>query len=134
MKEKNMKKNKKNKGFTLIELMVVLAIIGVLTTIIAVNVFKTLGTAKKKTCEIELKTLRNILLQYHTDKGRYPTQLAELKTEKYIKKTTDPWGNPYIYVPQHDESGEKVINYKIHSKGPDGKSGTKDDMGDKQEQ
>lgn len=99
-------------GFTLVELLVVLAILGLLVAIASPQVLKYLSRAKVDTAQIEIKNLSAALDLYMIDVGRYPTQqegLAALITNPgglptwhgpYLKATAvplDPWGHPYQY-------------------------------------
>lgn len=99
-------------GFTLVELLVVLAILGLLVAIASPQVLKYLGRAKSDTAQIEIKNLSAALDLFMIDVGRYPTQqegLAALITNPgglptwrgpYLKATAvplDPWGHQYQY-------------------------------------
>jgi general secretion pathway protein G len=102
----------KEKGFTLVELLVVLAILGVLAAIATPQIVKHLGHAKTQTARIEIKNIETALDLFRIDVGRYPTQeegliallqqpasLAAWKGPYLDKKNdvNDPWGAPYIY-------------------------------------
>ena len=99
-------------GFTLVELLVVLAILGLLVAVATPQVLKYLGKAKIDTAQIEIKSLSTALDLYMIDVGRYPTQQEGLEAlvanpgvlatwhGPYVKSTTvplDPWGHPYQY-------------------------------------
>lgn len=117
-------------GFTLVELMVVLAIIGILTTIVAVNVFKTQDVAKIKAAKLGIENIKNALNLYYTSRNRYPRTLEELAKEDFIKgKLSDPWDVKYVYLPRMSEDDDKVISYEVFSCGPDRRRGTSDDIG-----
>ena len=99
----------KRLGFTLTEILVVLAILGVLTAVLAVNYTGILGSAKHKVAVQEVAKLKELLEQYKLLTGEYPSQqdgLAALtrtapgQTEPLLKssKVLDPWGNPYVYI------------------------------------
>ncbi len=117
-------------GFTLVELLVVLAILGLLVAVATPQVLKYLGRAKVDTANIEMKSLSTALDLFMIDIGRYPNQqegLAVLVSNTdnlptwhgpYLKSTTvplDPWGHPYQYrIPgQHGD-------YDLFTLGPDG--------------
>jgi general secretion pathway protein G len=117
-------------GFTLVELLVVLAILGLLVAVATPQVLKYLGRAKVDTARIEMKSLSTALDLYMIDVGRYPTQqegLAVLVSNvdnvpswhgpylKSDKLPLDPWGHPYQYrIPgQHGD-------YDLYTLGPDG--------------
>jgi general secretion pathway protein G len=98
-------------GFTLLELLIVLVIIGLLIGYVAPNYFKQEEKAKVKTARAQIKALEDALDQYRLDVGHYPTTeqgLAALNSQPsgearwqgpYLKKAlpNDPWGNPYQY-------------------------------------
>ena len=107
-------------GFTLLELLVVLAIMGMLAAIIAPQVIKYLGTSRTQTAKVQVQNVMQGLELFRVDVGRYPTQQEGLIAlvnptpsapnwnGPYLKKESalqDPWGNPYIYqIPgQHGE-------------------------------
>jgi len=100
------------KGFTLVELLVVLAILGMLAALVGPQVINQLGGAKSKTASIQINDLQQALEIYKLDVGRFPTAdqgLEALVREPsssrgwngpYLKKgqlPDDPWGNPYEY-------------------------------------
>jgi len=99
-------------GFTLVELLVVLAILGLLVGLVGPQVMKTLGSSKTKTARIQIAELSGALDIYRLEIGRYPTTAEGLEAlvEKtgdtknwngpYLKKSKvpkDPWGNDYNY-------------------------------------
>jgi general secretion pathway protein G len=123
-------------GFTLIEILVVVAVIVVLAAIIASNVFRRGGTATD-TARAQIEMLGSALDAYRLDNGRYPTTeqgLAALWEEPtleprptnwrgpYTRKAVplDPWGNPYVYLSpgEVNERGYDIISY-----GADGQPG-----------
>jgi general secretion pathway protein G len=100
-------------GFTLLELMVVLLILALLTSIAAPRAIKHLGKAKAQSARIQIDALGAALESFHLDVGRVPTTeegLEALLVEPsdaagwsgpYLKKRAsllDPWGRPYIYL------------------------------------
>ena len=120
-------------GFTLVELLVVLAILGLLIAIAAPRVMKYLGSAKSDTARIQVDKLSGILDLYRLEVGHYPTEQEGLRAlvEKpaqagswngpYLKNAAslvDPWGAPYLYhAPgQHGE-------FDLYTLGADGKEG-----------
>jgi general secretion pathway protein G len=119
-------------GFTLLELLVVLVILGLLVGYVAPRFFGQVGKSEVKVAKAQIKALEDALDQYRLDVGRYPTSeqgLAALNTQPtgearwqgpYLKKAVpnDPWGNPYQYrVP--GEHGELDLS----SLGKDGQPG-----------
>jgi general secretion pathway protein G len=102
-------------GFTLIEILVVVFIIGLLATIVSVNVIGQTDTARITKAKAELKELEQGLHLYKLDNGIYPTTEQGLKAlvqrptsgpaprkydpEGYVQKIPeDPWGNSYVYL------------------------------------
>jgi len=119
-------------GFSLMELLVVMIIMGLLASLVGPKVFNKLGMAKEKTARSQISLFMSALDSYRLDVGKYPTQqegLAALRTnvgnEKnwqgpYLPKDipADPWGNEYQYkIPgTHGD-------YDIISLGADGQAG-----------
>jgi general secretion pathway protein G len=134
MRPENRKKRRGEDGFTLVELMVVIVIIGLLATIVVINVLPSGDTAKQVRARADISTIEGALEQYRLQLDRYPTTaqgLQALRTAPsgvdaaryqpggYIKKLeNDPWGNPYLYASpgQHGE-------FDLWSFGRDGKEG-----------
>ncbi len=100
-------------GFTLVELLVVLAIIGLIAAIAAPQVLGYLGSARVDTAKAQMRNIESALELYYIDAGRYPTTeegLAALTTKPaaadqwngpYIRQKgalTDPWGGEYQYA------------------------------------
>lgn len=96
-------------GFTLVELMVVIVIIGLLTTIVAINVLPSLGKANAQVAKTDIATLDQAVEHYRIDNNAYPSGPEGLHAlvgspnaataGGYIKKLpSDPWKRPYIYA------------------------------------
>jgi len=99
------------RGFTLLELLVVLVILGLLVGYVAPRYFAQVGKSEEKTARAQIVSLEKALDQYRIDTGRYPTTeqgLAALNTKPsdearwngpYLRKAVplDPWGKPYQY-------------------------------------
>ena len=132
------------KGFTLLELLVVIVIIAVLATLVAPNVFRHVGAAKDATARTQVEMLGAALDAYRLDTGRYPTSdqgLDALWTRPvrepvstswkgpYLRKEVprDPWERPYVYRSPGSESG---TGYDLLSYGADGKAGGEGDNTD----
>lgn len=104
-------------GFSLLELLVVLAILALLAGLVAPRVIGYLGGAKTETAKLQLRNIESALDLYRLDMGKYPAALDGLVTQPageerwrgpYLKKATgltDPWGEPFKYrIPgQHGE-------------------------------
>ena len=119
------KELKTEKGFTLIEIMIVVAIIAILIGLVAPNLFEKPQSAKVTATKVKITQLGLPLLEYYQIKGDFPATeegLEALVTEGLLKKkdTLDLWGNPYGYrYPGETNSSE----YEIWSYGADGKEG-----------
>lgn len=121
-------------GFSLLELLAVLVILGILAGIFAPRFLGQAESAKRKAAKLEIDQIGQSLDLYKLETGKYPTSqegLAALITAPsgatnwngpYLKKTTvpkDPWGNDYKYV----SPGDQNRPYDIVSLGGDGKEG-----------
>ena len=127
-----MKVNRNQQGFTLLELLVVMVIIGLLAAYVAPKYFAQIGKSETKTAAAQIDALGKALDQYRLDVGHYPTTeegLAALNAKPanevkwdgpYLKKKVplDPWGKPYVYR-QPGEHGD----YDLLSFGRDGQPG-----------
>jgi general secretion pathway protein G len=126
-------------GFTLLELLVVMVIIGLLVGYVGPRYFAQIGKSETKVARAQIDALEKALDQYRLDTGHYPTSeqgLAALNTRPsnearwdgpYLKKEVppDPWGKPYIYR-QPGEHGE----FDLFSNGKDGQPGGSGDAAD----
>ena len=86
-------------GFTLIEILVVVAVIAVLAALVAPNVFNNLGTAKDAAARAQMEMLGGALDSYRLDNGRYPTSaqgLEALRTEPVLEPRPRNWNGPYL--------------------------------------
>ena len=128
-------------GFTLLELLVVMVIIGMLAAYVGPRFFAQIGKSEVKATRAQIDALEKALDQYRLDTGRYPTSeqgLAALMAQPagvtrwsgpYLKKAVpnDPWGNPYVYR-QPGEHGE--IDLMSYGKdGQPGGTGEAEDIG-----
>lgn len=116
------------KGFTLIELLIVIVIIGLLSSLVAPEMFGRIGSAKKKTASAQMDLFQTALDTYRLDIGNYPASLDELVQSTkngwdgpYLPKNVpnDPWGNPYSYV--YPAQGGR--GFELKSLGRDGQPG-----------
>jgi general secretion pathway protein G len=128
-----------SKGFTLLELLVVMVIIGMLAAFVAPRYFSQVGKSQQKSAKAQITALEQALDQFRLDLGRYPTNdegLAALNSSPsndpnwlgpYLKKDvpSDPWGRAYVYVApgMHAE-------IDVYSFGKDGREGGTDDNAD----
>jgi general secretion pathway protein G len=103
----------REKGFTLVELMVVIVIIGLLATVVVINVMPAQDTARMRKAEADIATLEQGIEMYRLNRMNYPSGgdgLQALVSEGFIKRLPeDPWGNPYRYAtPGRDGAGFDV--------------------------
>ncbi len=126
---------KNQHGLSLIELIVVIVIMGVLGTIILINVLPAADQSRVQTAKTNILTLETALDQYRLDMGAYPTSEQGLQALRevppglansanyrpggYIRKLPkDPWGNEFVYIyPDRDGS------FTLLSYGADGREG-----------
>jgi len=73
------------RGFTLIELIVVMAIVALLVSIVAPRYFRSIDLARENTLRTSLNVMRDAIDQYAADKGRYPDALDELVASRYLR-------------------------------------------------
>ena len=133
----------KRNGFTLVELMVVIFILGLLTTIVVINVLPSQDRAMVQKAQADIATLGQALEMYRLDNLSYPgssdglqaliappaslTTTARYRQGGYIKKLPDdPWGQPY----QYDNPGRQGPGFDLYSLGADGAPGGDDDNAD----
>ncbi|HNW83770.1 MAG TPA: type II secretion system major pseudopilin GspG [bacterium] len=119
------------KGFSLLEIMVVITIMAMIMGAVGVGVMSYLDKSKIKQAKIDIGTISNALDLYKTEFTRYPDSedgLAKLVEEKILKEKKvpkDPWGNEYIYIYPGNNNTD---GFDIYSFGPDGKEGGSDDI------
>jgi len=131
-------RTRRNDGFTLLEIMVVVLIIGLLMTVLATNLFKRLGQAESEIARVQVTKLSQQLELYKLDNGTYPTTdqgldalvhepSSEPRARRYppggyvtSKDLEDPWHNPYHY----ERPGKNnTQSFDIYSYGGDGQPG-----------
>ena len=120
-------------GFTLVELMVVIVIIGLLATVVAINVLPSQDRAMVTKAKADIAVLEQAVETYRLDNLTFPDNLQALVTAPsglsqperyrqggYVRRLPDdPWGNPYMYRRQSAHGGQ----FDIYSLGADGKEG-----------
>ncbi len=132
------------RGFTLLEILVVLAIIGLLVGVLVKNVGGGFASGQSSTAKIFVNsTVQTSLVRYRIDMGDYPSTTEGLealvaapsgkadrwRNGPYIdggKVPLDPWGEPYVY---RYPGTRNRTGYDVFSKGPDRTEGTADDIG-----
>ena len=135
---------RRRSGFTLIEILVVIAVISVLAALVAPNVFRHVGSAKDAAARSQIEMLGAALDAYRLDNGRYPTSAQGLAAlweppaaeprptnwrGPYLRKAVpnDPFGNPYVYL---SPGAVNVRSYDLISLGADGEVGGEGDDAD----
>ncbi|WP_295797643.1 type II secretion system major pseudopilin GspG [uncultured Microbulbifer sp.] len=132
---------RKNGGFTLIEIMVVIVILGVLGAMVVPSILGKTGEARMKAAKSDLRTIETALDMYRMDNFVYPSSEQGLEalltkpsgfpeaknwTQPYLKREAkDPWGNAYQYI-SPGSSGP----YDLFSLGADGKPGGEGEASD----
>jgi len=130
------KEKKRMEGFTLIEIMVVVMIIGMLAALVGVRVYQSFGTAQRKAAAGQIRNFMTALDTYYLDNRKYPT--TEQGLQALVQKPTsapvpknypregyldqiplDPWQNEYVYFSPGVQGGR----YSIESYGADGIDG-----------
>ncbi len=135
---------KRNEGFTLIEVMVVIVLIGILLALVGPRVIDRIGQGKDLQARADIRSMETALKLYKVDNGVYPSteQGLQALVEQssmppvprkfreggYIEKgrvPKDPWGNEYIYLCPGQRGDLDIVSY-----GPDGIPGGDGDAGD----
>jgi general secretion pathway protein G len=131
-------------GFTLVEVMVVIIVLGLLAGLVAPRIIGRVSQAEEATARTQIEMLSVALDSYRLDNGRYPTTeqgLQALQVEPsteplprnwsgpYLRRPvpTDPWGRSYEYVSPGEENPE---SYDLYTLGLDGSPGGEDENAD----
>ena len=133
----NFEDRRSEKGYTLVEIIIVVAIIAMLVGVIGLKLGGKLGQAKEDIAKIAIADLEGSLTLYMIEMGNYPNSNEGLEALRqnpgnspnwkgpYLKKDPkDPWGNPWVY----QFPGQHGQEYDLCSKGADGIEGTEDDI------
>ena len=130
-----MQNHRKQSGFTMIELLIVVVILGLLMSLVAPTMFSKVDSTKIKTASAQMQMLETSLATYWLDMGEYPTKLDDLFSSSlagwdgpYLPKAVpnDPWSNPYSYQSPGPD-GEPFV---LMSFGKDGRPGGEEDAED----
>jgi general secretion pathway protein G len=130
---------KSQAGFTLAEIMLVIAILGILVSVVLPRLTGRTQEARAQTTRLQIENMSVALDAFELDCGRYPTGEEGLEALRlapggvpgwkgpYLKKAvpTDAWKNPYMYT----APGQHNTDYDLFSKGPDQQEDTNDDIG-----
>ena len=135
---RRIRRNTRQDGMTLIEIMIVIAILGLLAAIVGVNVMGNLEEGRRQSAQTQIKSLETALKLYNRDCAKYPSTAEGLNAlitkpatcqrwKPYMDANTipnDPWGNPYEYF----HPGTHGQEMEVISKGKDGQLNTQDDI------
>lgn len=134
-------RRRRRHGFTLIEVLLVLAILVILGSLVGVSIITAQSSANRRAARTQINLLNEAITWYQTDVGQLPPDLNALLYPPsnlaspmkwqgpYLEKQSiplDPWGNQYEYQPTTDEFNRQMA--VISSYGPDMQKGTEDDI------
>ncbi|MBE9573387.1 MAG: type II secretion system major pseudopilin GspG [Proteobacteria bacterium] len=115
------------KGFTLIEMLIVIIILGLLASLVGPKLFTKVDKARIQTAKAQIELLSAAIDTYRLDMGKFPKSLDEIRRSEdsrwegpYLPKDVplDPWSNPYVYKHPGKHGPYDIISY-----GQDGKPG-----------
>ena len=115
------KRQKSRRGFSLIEIMIVVVIIGLMAGVVTLATTGYLERAKKERARSDLATYSTALDSFYLQKGKFPDTQEGLKAlvPDFVKAiTNDPWGHPYQYLKPGKNGPYEIITY-----GADGREG-----------
>ncbi|MFN7022557.1 MAG: type II secretion system protein GspG [Phycisphaerales bacterium] len=122
---RNRNKRRRRAAFTLLEMMLVVAIMGILMSVAVWNIVGAGDKARIRATEGSMKTIESALKAYKTDKGSFPNSLQALVSAKLMDdKFKDAWKRDIEYR----SPGANGRDYSLVSAGPDGQIGTEDDI------
>jgi general secretion pathway protein G len=138
---KNVLKSRPSRGFTLLELLVVVVIIGLLVAYVGPKYFGQIGKSEIVAARAQIEAFEKALDTFRLDVGRYPTteegldalvrrpESASAWSGPYLKKAVpnDPWGRPFAYRAPSSKPG---VDYDIVSLGKDGQPGGTEERAD----
>ena len=124
-----MDQRRRTAGFTLIEVMVVIVIIGLMATMVLRNSLGNEEFARRKTATADVSQIYSAAMSFRLKNSRWPNDIKELIDGRppeilgYRSVPKDPWGNPYRVEP-----GEESFEWAVVSDGPDREEGSDDDI------
>jgi general secretion pathway protein G len=133
----NLKNRKSETGFTLMELIVVLVILGMLAAVVGPNIYEKIMGSKDQIAKIQIGELEGALQFYSFDIGRFPTSADGLQALVQNPAGIDSWRGPYLRKGVPNDPWERAYAYKspgdhgeydLYSFGADGIEGTDDDI------
>jgi general secretion pathway protein G len=131
------KKYRKQQGFTLMELLIVMAILGMLAAVVVPGLYTQFFKSQRQAAATQIANMDSIIGQYLLDMRKYPSILEDLVENRsnskawngpYLKPSQlkDPWGNVF----QYKKPGRNGRDYDLYSYGSDGSEGGEDDGAD----
>jgi general secretion pathway protein G len=140
-----MRRNRRTEGFTLIEIMAVVLIIGLLTTLVGIAIIPQIDKGRVTTARTQIKNLEAALETYRMDNARFPTSeqglealinpppdVRNYQTGGYLRERripVDPWGNPYQYESPGQHNDHSFDLWSFGADGSPGGEGSDADIG-----